>query len=102
MTTIIEFARAAGLTLSLIAALGVTPGRAGSDEPARGADHHAAEWGPHDEYGEYLAAPEELAGVPVNDIANATGFRSASQFNRAFKEFVGVTPSTCRRTSIGS
>ncbi len=40
--------------------------------------------------------------LPVNDIANATGFRSASQFNRAFKEFVGVTPSTCRRTSISA
>lgn len=38
--------------------------------------------------------------LPVNDIATATGFRSASQFNRAFKEFVGVTPSTCRRSSI--
>jgi len=38
--------------------------------------------------------------MPVNDIAIATGFRSASQFNRAFKEIVGVTPSTCRRTSI--
>lgn len=71
MKTIIEFARAAGMTLSLIAALGLTPGRAVSDEPARGAEHHAAEWGPHDEYGEYLAAPEELAGVPVNDIAKS-------------------------------
>jgi AraC family transcriptional regulator len=38
--------------------------------------------------------------LPINDIALATGFRSASQFNRAFKDFVGVTPSTCRRTSV--
>lgn len=40
--------------------------------------------------------------LPINDIALATGFRSASQFNRAFKDFVGVTPSTCRRTSVGT
>jgi AraC family transcriptional regulator len=40
--------------------------------------------------------------LPVNDIALATGFRSASQFNRAFKEFVGITPSTCRRNSLAA
>lgn len=38
--------------------------------------------------------------LPINDIALATGFRSASQFNRAFKDFVGITPNTCRRTSV--
>lgn len=31
----------------------------------------AAEWAPHDEFGEYLAAPEELASVPVNDIVKS-------------------------------
>lgn len=38
--------------------------------------------------------------LPINDIATATGFRSASQFNRAFRDFVGVTPSAFRRNAI--
>lgn len=29
------------------------------------------EWGPHDEYGEFLAAPAELASIPVNDIVKS-------------------------------
>lgn len=40
--------------------------------------------------------------LPVSEIAAATGFRSASQFNRAFRELVGVTPSICRRTTVGA
>lgn len=45
-----------GLTLTGFAALGL------SGEP------HTHEWGPAEEYGEYLASPEELAKVPVDRI----------------------------------
>lgn len=58
--------------LLLILACVGTPAHAGSaDEHSKYIDHSAAPWGPHDEYGEFLAAPEELAAVPVNDIVKS-------------------------------
>ena len=36
--------------------------------------------------------------IPVQDIANRTGFQSAAYFSRAFQARAGVSPSTFRRT----
>ena len=37
--------------------------------------------------------------LPISDIAVACGFNGASQFSRAFREVVGLTPIEFRRQS---
>lgn len=52
------------------------PGAAHTHSP----EHDLPEWGPHDEYGEFLAAPTELAQIPTNEIVKSMRLRAqASQ-----------------------
>lgn len=68
------------ILLLLILATASGAVRAGSaDEHAKDVDHSTEAWGPHDEYGEFLAAPGELAAVPVNDIARSIRLNGQAQ-----------------------
>jgi transcriptional regulator GlxA family with amidase domain len=39
-------------------------------------------------------------GLPISEIAFASGFRSLSQFNRVYKQLLGQTPSSERPTRV--
>jgi cytochrome c oxidase cbb3-type subunit 3 len=59
------------VSLAAITLLAVGGHQSLAASPARPASVQTREWAPENEYGEFLAAPSELASVPVNDIVKS-------------------------------
>jgi len=56
------------------------------------------DWGPHDEYGEFLASPDELASVSVNDIANS--MRLNAQAMRLGEKVYAASCASCHGADL--